>query len=177
MVKKTLTATFSPLHLPIHTSPYLPLPICFTIWICLAIVLCTWRGTDSKLHYVSAQMDIGYSEYILLCLPIYFPYENTWDKLWLKVPWALLCAFKGSMELFLIQQVFSCNMSISPIEGALSLSLSFATALSGPSEILQGECRSHPAPDRYCTEDETPGAYTCKITELFSYSNFKKCAL
>lgn len=43
VVKKTLTATFSPLHLPIHTSPYLPFPICFIIWICLAIVLWTWR--------------------------------------------------------------------------------------------------------------------------------------
>ena len=78
----------------------------------------------------------------------------------------LVCIYPWGI--ILIQQVFSCNICISPIEGALSLSLSFVTALSGLSEILQGECRSHPAPDQYCTEDATPGAYTCKNHTIIS---------
>lgn len=64
--------------------------------------------------------------------------------------------------LCLSQQLFGCNVPNSPIEGAPSLSQSFVTALSGPSGIHQGGCRSHPAPDRCCTEDETPDAYTCQ---------------
>lgn len=78
------------------------------------------------------------------------------------------------MEHLLTSQVFSCNKGISPIEGALSLSQSFVTVLSGPSEILQGECRSRPAPDRYCTEDETPDAYTCKNTESLGIPSYKR---
>ncbi len=48
VVKKTLTATLSPLHLPIQTSPYRPFPICLTIWICLAMVRCTWQESIIK---------------------------------------------------------------------------------------------------------------------------------
>lgn len=77
--------------------------------------------------------------------------SKKWEKVkcWLS-RWTDLC--------------LSCNLGISPIEGALSLSQSFATALLSPSEILQGECKSHPAPGQYCTEDETLGACICKTT-------------
>lgn len=58
MVKNTLTATFSPRHLPIHTSPYRPLPTCRTIWICLAIV--RWTFTEKSKMFVPFLMKRTY---------------------------------------------------------------------------------------------------------------------
>lgn len=58
------------------------------------------------------------------------------------------------------QKLFDCSIRISPIGGAPSLSQSSVIAGSGPSEIHQADCNSHPAPAQCCTEDETPVVYT-----------------
>ena len=56
-----------------------------------------------------------------------------------------------------------CTDVFLPAEGVLTQSLTrcCGSALSGPSGTLQGECRSPPAPDRYCNVAVTPGVYIC----------------